>query len=160
MLTTDLLSCKLQVSQESTTESGCASKLASSISMTLAHGPVNSGSALGHYEATAADILRCMQIRTSIKSLFPKRDCFALVRPMEDEQQLAHLENVSTSQLRPQFQKVYHIMLTLSAVFAGLWRQEHCSAGFAFSHASTQFELEHIPLSPVLDRLTHPTIQP
>ncbi len=33
-----------------------------------------------------------MQIRESIKTLFPQRDCFSLVRPMSDEKQLAKLE--------------------------------------------------------------------
>lgn len=42
-------------------------------------------------------------IRESIKSLFPDRDCFALVRPISDEQKLAHLETVAPSQLRPEF---------------------------------------------------------
>lgn len=82
-----------------------------------------------HMEATAADILCRMQIRTSIKSLFPKRDCFALVRPMEDEQQLARLETVATSQLRPQFQKV-HMPSSLLSVLSEVPTQ--CSASFEF----------------------------
>jgi hypothetical protein len=44
-------------------------------------------------------------IRSSIKNLFPDRDCFTLVRPMNDEAQLAHLEAVPTSQLRSEFRE-------------------------------------------------------
>lgn len=44
-------------------------------------------------------------IRTSIKSLFPDRDCFTLVRPMNDESKLAHLESVPPAQLRPEFRE-------------------------------------------------------
>ncbi|KAK9868501.1 hypothetical protein WJX84_006010 [Apatococcus fuscideae] len=61
--------------------------------------------ALKAVEGTGRSVQQKNQIRTSIKSLFPKRDCFSLVRPMEDELQLAHLETVATSSLRPQFQK-------------------------------------------------------
>ncbi|CAD7703213.1 unnamed protein product [Ostreobium quekettii] len=43
------------------------------------------------------------KIRRSIKTLFPQRDCCALVRPVSDEQQLKNLENVPQSQLRPEF---------------------------------------------------------
>mmetsp|Transcript_35733 Transcript_35733/g.79501 ORF Transcript_35733/g.79501 Transcript_35733/m.79501 type:complete len:796 (+) Transcript_35733:196-2583(+) len=42
-------------------------------------------------------------IRSSIKSLFPDRDCFTLVRPMNDESQLVNLDEVPRSQLRPEF---------------------------------------------------------
>ncbi len=40
------------------------------------------------------------------RSLFPDRDCFSLVRPMNDETQLANLDNVPRSQLRPEFSNV------------------------------------------------------
>lgn len=45
------------------------------------------------------------EIRASIKSLFPERDCFALVRPMNDEKALANLDNVPKDQLRPEFRE-------------------------------------------------------
>lgn len=37
------------------------------------------------------------------RSLFPDRDCVALVRPMNDELQLANLDSVPREQLRPEF---------------------------------------------------------
>ena len=36
--------------------------------------------------------MRTPQIRRSIASLFPSRDCFALVRPVNDEKQLQNLD--------------------------------------------------------------------
>lgn len=48
----------------------------------------------------------CRQIRNSIKSLFPDRDCYTLVRPCHDERQLNHLDKLPTDQLRPEFQEV------------------------------------------------------
>ena len=53
-----------------------------------------------------AGSLYCMQIRESIKALFPNRTCFPLVRPMSDESQLQRLEAVPPSQLRPEFKQV------------------------------------------------------
>lgn len=35
-----------------------------------------------------------IQIRNSIKALFPDRDCFTLVRPLEAEQRLQHLDEI------------------------------------------------------------------
>ena len=51
---------------------------------------------------------RCLvlQIRASIKALFPNRDCFTLVRPMSDERQLNQLESIDASQYRPEFKRV------------------------------------------------------
>eukprot|EP00201_Polytomella_parva_P018309 CAMPEP_0175050852 /NCGR_PEP_ID=MMETSP0052_2-20121109/7477_1 /TAXON_ID=51329 ORGANISM="Polytomella parva, Strain SAG 63-3" /NCGR_SAMPLE_ID=MMETSP0052_2 /ASSEMBLY_ACC=CAM_ASM_000194 /LENGTH=724 /DNA_ID=CAMNT_0016315077 /DNA_START=265 /DNA_END=2440 /DNA_ORIENTATION=+ len=43
------------------------------------------------------------QIRSSIKSLFPDRDCFALVRPVHEESTLSALDRVPSEQLRPEF---------------------------------------------------------
>lgn len=40
------------------------------------------------------------------RSLFPDRDCFSLVRPMNDETQLANLDRVPKDQLRPEFSQV------------------------------------------------------
>ena len=47
-----------------------------------------------------------LQIRDSIKALFPDRDCFPLVRPMSDEKALAKLETLDSSVMRPEFQQV------------------------------------------------------
>lgn len=43
------------------------------------------------------------QIRESIKTLFPDRDCATLVRPLNDEALLSKLDSVPKSQLRPEF---------------------------------------------------------
>lgn len=45
------------------------------------------------------------QIRESIKSLFPDRDCFTLVRPMNDEDKLARLDSLDPSHMRPEFRE-------------------------------------------------------
>ena len=45
------------------------------------------------------------QIRESIKSLFPDRDCFTLVRPVNDEDALARLDTLGSSQMRPEFRE-------------------------------------------------------
>ncbi|WIA42000.1 hypothetical protein OEZ86_009298 [Tetradesmus obliquus] len=42
-------------------------------------------------------------IRTSIKGLFPDRDCATLVRPMHDELALVTLDHIQPEQLRPEF---------------------------------------------------------
>ena len=46
------------------------------------------------------------QMRDSVKSLFPERDCFALVRPCLEEEQLANMDGLTMQQLRPEFRKV------------------------------------------------------
>mmetsp|Transcript_15229 Transcript_15229/g.39199 ORF Transcript_15229/g.39199 Transcript_15229/m.39199 type:complete len:753 (+) Transcript_15229:129-2387(+) len=43
------------------------------------------------------------QIRASIKHLFPDRECFTLVRPVNDEKLLQRLETADSSELRPEF---------------------------------------------------------
>ena len=43
------------------------------------------------------------EIRDSIKALFPDRDCYTLVRPMNDEAQLVDLDKIDPSLLRPEF---------------------------------------------------------
>jgi len=43
------------------------------------------------------------RIRESIKALFPDRDCFTLVRPVNDEGQLARLDGLDPGKLRPEF---------------------------------------------------------
>ena len=85
------------------------------------------------------------KIRTSIKSLFPKRDCFALVRPMEDEQQLARLETVAISQLRPQFQKV-HMPSSLLSVLSEV--PPYCSSSSEFFYMQRTSEAAQLASSP------------
>lgn len=45
-------------------------------------------------------------MRSSVTSLFTNRDCFALVRPLTDEAQLAAMDKMAVSQLRPEFRQV------------------------------------------------------
>lgn len=45
------------------------------------------------------------QIRSSIKALFPDRECAMLVRPMHDESDLINLDQTSSAALRPEFQQ-------------------------------------------------------
>lgn len=56
-----------------------------------------------------------VQIRASIKALFPDRDCFPLVRPMSDEKMLAKLETLDSSTFRPEFQQVCPASLLVAA---------------------------------------------
>ena len=44
-------------------------------------------------------------IRDSIKTLFPDRDCFTLVRPVNEEDALAKLDTLPSTQLRPEFKQ-------------------------------------------------------
>ncbi|KAK9798122.1 hypothetical protein WJX73_001407 [Symbiochloris irregularis] len=61
--------------------------------------------ALRHLNGTGAAVDAKNQIRESIKALFPNRDCFSLVRPHNDERQLAQLEALPPQQLRPEFRE-------------------------------------------------------
>eukprot|EP00955_Chlamydomonas_euryale_P067251 359793-Chlamydomonas_euryale.AAC.23 len=45
------------------------------------------------------------QMRASIKALFPDRDCFALVRPCLEENDLMNMDKLPTSKLRPEFKQ-------------------------------------------------------
>ena len=56
-----------------------------------------------------------VQIRESIKALFPNRDCFSLVRPHNDEKQLAQLESLPPNSLRVEFREVNHPYVKVSA---------------------------------------------
>ena len=42
-----------------------------------------------------------LQIRRSIASLFPNRDCFTLVRPVNDEKQLQNLDGALARPMIP-----------------------------------------------------------
>ncbi|WCJ30906.1 Guanylate-binding family protein [Euphorbia peplus] len=43
------------------------------------------------------------QIRESIRAVFPNQECFTLVRPLNNETDLQHLDQVSLDQFRPEF---------------------------------------------------------
>jgi hypothetical protein len=45
------------------------------------------------------------EIRKSIKSVFPLRDCHTLVRPMHEEKALQNLDTLDPSLLRPEFRQ-------------------------------------------------------
>lgn len=53
------------------------------------------------------------QIRESIKSLFPDRDCFTLVRPVNDEDKLARLDTLPSADMRPEFRDGLHRLTQL-----------------------------------------------
>lgn len=71
-----------------------------------------------------------LQIRGSIKALFPDRDCFTLVRPMHDERALNHLDGIEPEQLRPEFQEVSGIFEAelLHLAVAGQYADCICTA--------------------------------
>ncbi|KAF4379503.1 hypothetical protein G4B88_018199 [Cannabis sativa] len=43
------------------------------------------------------------QIHDSIRTLFPDRECFTLVRPLNNEAELQRLDQISLNKLRPEF---------------------------------------------------------
>ncbi|XP_024393848.1 uncharacterized protein [Physcomitrium patens] len=43
------------------------------------------------------------EIRSSIRALFPERDCFTLVRPLNDEKELQKLDQINMEKMRPEF---------------------------------------------------------
>jgi hypothetical protein len=51
-------------------------------------------------------------IRDSIKALFPERECFPLVRPVNDEAQLRNLDALSNDQFRPEFKDGLNKLVT------------------------------------------------
>ena len=51
-------------------------------------------------------------IRDSIKALFPERECFPLVRPVNDEAQLRNLDALSADQFRPEFKDGLNKLVT------------------------------------------------
>ncbi len=48
-------------------------------------------------------IIEKNQVRKLIKTYFPERDCFPLVRPVENENDLQNLQNLSDENIRPEF---------------------------------------------------------
>ncbi|KAL5989496.1 hypothetical protein ACLOJK_010388 [Asimina triloba] len=49
------------------------------------------------------DVTAKNEIRESIRSLFPDRECFTLVRPLNNENDLQRLDQISLEKLRPEF---------------------------------------------------------
>lgn len=50
------------------------------------------------------------RIRRLVRSFFKERDCFTLVRPVEEESMLQSLNKVSQDQLRPEFNTQIEIL--------------------------------------------------
>ncbi|KAK4760219.1 hypothetical protein SAY87_023350 [Trapa incisa] len=59
--------------------------------------------ALRPVQGNGKDIAAKNEIRDSIKALFPDRECFTLVRPLNNENELHKLDQMSLDMLRPEF---------------------------------------------------------
>ncbi|KAK7246442.1 hypothetical protein RIF29_41310 [Crotalaria pallida] len=59
--------------------------------------------ALRPVEGSGRDIAAKNEIRDSIRALFPDRECFTLVRPLNKENDLQRLDQISMQELRPEF---------------------------------------------------------
>ncbi|KAJ6832710.1 guanylate-binding protein 3 [Iris pallida] len=59
--------------------------------------------ALRPMQGAARDISAKNEIRESIRALFPDRECFTLVRPLNNENDLQRLDQISLDKLRPEF---------------------------------------------------------
>ncbi|CAN6237960.1 unnamed protein product [Urochloa humidicola] len=60
--------------------------------------------ALRPLEGRGKDTSSKNEIRESIRSLFPDRECFTLVRPLNNENELQRLDQIPLEKLRPEFQ--------------------------------------------------------
>ncbi|KAK9085392.1 hypothetical protein Sjap_025803 [Stephania japonica] len=59
--------------------------------------------ALRPTQGARKDIAAKNEIRESIRALFPDRECFTLVRPLNNENDLQRLDQISVNKLRPEF---------------------------------------------------------
>ncbi|KAI4296815.1 hypothetical protein L6164_036738 [Bauhinia variegata] len=59
--------------------------------------------ALRPVQGSGRDIASKNEIRDSIRALFPDRECFTLVRPLNNENDLQRLDQISLDKLRPEF---------------------------------------------------------
>ncbi|KAF1895510.1 hypothetical protein Lal_00044161 [Lupinus albus] len=59
--------------------------------------------ALRPVEGSGRDIAAKNEIRDSVRALFPDRECFTLVRPLNKENDLQRLDQISLEKLRPEF---------------------------------------------------------
>ncbi|KAF3451422.1 hypothetical protein FNV43_RR07517 [Rhamnella rubrinervis] len=59
--------------------------------------------ALRPVQGSGRDIGAKNEIRDSIRALFPDRECFTLVRPLNNENDLQRLDQISMDRLRPEF---------------------------------------------------------
>ncbi|KAK2382796.1 hypothetical protein P8452_38183 [Trifolium repens] len=68
--------------------------------------------ALRSVQGKQKDIDAKNQIRESIRALFPDRECFTLVRPLNNENDLQRLDQISLDKLRPEFQRELNALIT------------------------------------------------
>ncbi|XP_052182162.1 uncharacterized protein LOC127794905 [Diospyros lotus] len=59
--------------------------------------------ALRPVQGSGRDIAAKNEIRESIRALFPDRECFPLVRPLSNENELQRLDQIPLDKLRPEF---------------------------------------------------------
>ncbi|KAL3519832.1 hypothetical protein ACH5RR_017981 [Cinchona calisaya] len=59
--------------------------------------------ALRPVQSGARDVTAKNEIRESIRALFPDRECFTLVRPLSNENDLQRLDQIALNKLRPEF---------------------------------------------------------
>ncbi|KAK7362781.1 hypothetical protein VNO77_04903 [Canavalia gladiata] len=59
--------------------------------------------ALRPVQGSGRDIAAKNEIRDSIRALFPDRECFTLVRPLNNENDLQRMDQISLDKLRPEF---------------------------------------------------------
>lgn len=59
--------------------------------------------ALRPVQGSGKDIGAKNEIRDSIRALFPDRECFTLVRPLNNENELQRLDQIALEKLRPEF---------------------------------------------------------
>ncbi|XP_068320785.1 uncharacterized protein [Pyrus communis] len=59
--------------------------------------------ALKPVEDRRRDVVAKNEIRASIRALFPDRECFTLVRPLNNEHDLQRLDEIQLDKLRPEF---------------------------------------------------------
>ncbi|XP_021763216.1 guanylate-binding protein 2-like [Chenopodium quinoa] len=59
--------------------------------------------ALRPVQGSGKDIVAKNEIRESIRALFPDRECFTLVRPLNSETELQHLDQTPLHNFRPEF---------------------------------------------------------
>lgn len=62
--------------------------------------------ALSPLEGSGPGVTEKNQMRSSIKALFPDRDCCMLVRPVADEESLLRLDSLDQRTLRAEFREV------------------------------------------------------
>ena len=55
-------------------------------------------------------IIEKNQVRKLIKTYFPERDCFPMVRPVENENDLQNLQNLPDENIRPEFLNQCHVL--------------------------------------------------